>query len=263
MSVEPIKAGPTDTATKLLTLISLAIGIFAAWKALPIDADIKRLQADTAKLELSLKQADADLKSIESNRKVTMELYEEVKKILENEKKNPREEEAVRVLVESLADDPFRWKLLQVLAVGATAPEVKQAAAETSKYYEEDMVKSVIQSSSSTSENVTKNGIGTGQFNVDLFFCESKRATSEPIVKAALSLKGKTDLGRWRVRLLPESINQQPGYGIGNNEVRFTPPEERGIAEALANALRAKGLDIKYHEIAYPTPNYVSVFICQ
>lgn len=263
MSIEPNKAGATDILMKLLTLLSLAIGVFAAWMALPIDAEIKRLQADTARLELSLKQADADLKSLESNRKVTLELYEEVKKILGKEKKNPREEEAVRVLVESLADDPFRWKLLQVLAVGATAPEVKQAAAETSKYYEEDMLKSAIQQTNSNPTNVTQNGIGTGQFNVDFFFCESKRATSEPIVKASLALKGKNDSGRWRSRLLPESINQQPGYGIGNSEIRFTAPDERSVAESLTNALRVKGVELKYHETAYPTPNYVSVFICQ
>ncbi|WP_239287679.1 hypothetical protein [Candidatus Nitrotoga sp. 1052] len=186
-----------------------------------------------------------------------MDLYLEVKKIIEKKNKGPREEDPIRVLVESLTDDPFRWKLLQVLAIGATAPEAKRAAAETSKYYEEDMLKSSIQSKISAQTNTANSGISTGQINLDFFYCESQRGTSEPIVKAVCNLKGKSDSGRWRPRLLTESINQQPGYGIVNSEIRFTTPDERGVAKSIANALRNKGVDLKYHETAYPTPNYI------
>jgi len=127
-----------DVLTKLVTFVSLAIASFAAWKSLPIDADIKRLQAETQRLDLALRQADAELKNLESNRRVTLELYQEVKKVIEKKEKDSREEEALRVLVESLADDPFRWRLLRVLAVGAASPEVKETAAATSKFYEEE-----------------------------------------------------------------------------------------------------------------------------
>ncbi|CAH1073198.1 hypothetical protein [Candidatus Nitrotoga sp. 1052] len=68
MDTETRKPSTGYTVTKLLTLVSLAIGVFAALKALTFDADIKRLQADTAKLEQSLKQSEADLKSPESHR---------------------------------------------------------------------------------------------------------------------------------------------------------------------------------------------------
>jgi hypothetical protein len=87
---------------------------------------------------------------------------------------------------------------------------------------------------------------GTGQFNVEFFFCKCKRLTSEPIVRASLSSQSKTNLNRWRLRPLSESINQQPRYGIRNSQVRFTPPEERGVAEALANALKSKGVGLEY-----------------
>jgi hypothetical protein len=111
-----------DLLTRVVTLLSLAVAGYAAWIALPADAEIKRLQSETQRLDLALKRADADLKSIESQRKVTLELYQEVKKVIEKKDKDPREEDAVRILVESLADDPFRWKLLGVIAVGAKDP---------------------------------------------------------------------------------------------------------------------------------------------
>lgn len=250
-----------DSASKVLTLVSLAIAILAAWKALPADAEIKRLQAQAQELDIALKRADASLKEIESSRKVTLELYQEVKKVVEKKDKNPREEDAVRVLVESLAEDPFRWKLLQVLAVGASSWEVKQAAAATSKFYEDE---AVARPKFATPPPPAATGATAfGAFNIDFFYCEKKQATSEPLARAALGLRGAADGGRWRVRALPESVNQQPGYGIAASEIRFTPPDETPVAKALAQALAGQGVQAALHETAYPTPGYVSVFICQ
>jgi hypothetical protein len=251
-----------DWVTKVITLVSLAIAVIAAWKALPADAEIKRLQAETQRLDLALKQADAELRGLESSRKVTLELYQEVKKVIEKRENSPREEDAVRVLVESLADDPFRWKLLRVMAVGARSTEVKETAAATSKFYEDE---SVVQTRPPSSLGAAQAASGSpfGAFNVDIFYCEVKRATSEPLARAALQLRTSGDTGRWRVRELPESINRQPGYGVATSEIRFTPPEERPVAEALAKALANKGVSLQFRETSYPTPRYVSVFICQ
>lgn len=251
-----------DSATKVLTLLSLGIAVFAAWKALPADSQIKRLQAQAQELDIAVKKNDSELKGIESSRKVTLELYQEVKKVIEKKDKDPREEDAVRVLVESLADDPFRWKLLKVLAVGAKSPEVKQAAAATSMFYEEE---SSVQRNlaAQTPAAVTNASTNFASFNIDFFYCEKKRATSEPLARSALGLKGSGENGRWRIRALPESVNQQPGYSVTSSEIRFTPPQERSVAEALSKALATKNIRATLHETSYPTPGYVSVFICQ
>lgn len=251
-----------DSATKALTLVSLSIAVLAAWKALPADAEIKRLQAQAQELDIAMKKADSDLKELESNRKVTLELYQEVKNVIAKKDKDPREEDAVRVLVESLAEDPFRWKLLKVLAIGASSSEVKQAAAATSKFYEDE---STVQSALPVSVKLTAVGTSAsfGSFNVDFFYCEKKRATSEPLARAALGLRSGGETGRWRVRALPESVNQQPGYGISTSEIRFTPPAETTVANALSQALATKGIQAVLHETSYPTPGYVSVFVCQ
>jgi len=260
MTDEKSASGSLDLIAKIVTVVSLGLAAFATWKALPYDAEIKRLQTKTQELDLALKQADADLRNLEASRKVTLELYQEVKNVIEKKDKDPREEDAVRVLVESLADDPFRWRLLNVIAAGAKSPDVKRTAAETSKYYREE---AEVPQASAQPQPGAAQASGVGNFNVDFFYCESKKATSEPIVRNALSLKTSSDTGRWRARALPESINQQPGYGISSNVVRFTPPEERPVAEALAKLLETKGVNVAFQEISYPTPGYVSVFICQ
>ena len=258
MTVEVPSLNLIDWLTKSITVVSLALAAYAAWIALPADAEIRKLQGETQRLDLALKRADADLKNVESNRKVVLELYQEVKKVIEKKEREPREEDAVRVLVESLADDPFRWKLLGVIAVGAKDVGVKENAAATSKFFQED---AQIQTATQAGPNRPSNGVGT--YNVDIFYCEKTRTTSEPLARTALSLKASSDTGRWRVRSLPESINQQPGYSIHANVIRFTPPEERPVADALAKALASKGISVQFQEIAYPTPGYVSVFLCQ
>lgn len=263
MADAPAPASAFAGVTQAITLVSLALGAFATWRALPLDDEIKRLQAETTRLDLALKQADAELKNLEAGRRITLELYAEVKKVIEKKDREPREEEVMRVLIESLADDPFRWKLLQVLAVGAQAPEVKQAAAATSRFYEEEAGVKAPPPAAPPAPATAAGGVGVGAYNVDIFYCEARRATAEPLAKAALALRGPTDTGRWRLRALPESINQQPGYGVAVSEIRYTPPDERPAAEALAQALRGRGIDPKYRETAYPTPNYVSVFVCQ
>lgn len=256
----PPSSSPLDKASKLLTLVSLALAAYAAWTALPFDAEIKRLQAETQRLDLALKQADADLKGLESNRKVTLELYQEVKNVIEKKDKDPREEEAVRVLVEALADDPFRWKLLNVIAAGAKSADVKQAAAEASVYYREQ---AQVQQARPNAPAPTAAGDGIKAFNVDIFYCEKKQASAEPAARRALSLKQASDTGRWRLRALPESINQQPGYGINENLIRFTPPEERAAADAMASRLATQSVAVRLQETSYPTPGYISVFLCQ
>jgi len=251
-----------DALTKVVSLVSLVIALLASWKALQQDPEIKRLQTETQRLDNALKQADAQLKNLESTRRVTLELYQEVKNVIQRKDKDQREEEALLILVEALADDPFRSKLLKVMAAGAKNEGVKTSAAKSSRFYDEE---SVVQTgfAPAAAAGRAANGSAFGDFNVDVFYCEAKQASSKTLAEKALQVRKPADTGRWRVRLLPESINQQPGYAVKTNEIRFTPPEERPVADALAQALAGQGIPVQLHATSYPTPGYVSVFICQ
>jgi hypothetical protein len=102
------KPDVVGTITKWISIPSALIALGAAAMAWPLDWKIKQLQALSARLDIDIKKAEAELRTIESSRKLTLEIYKEVQTVLRTEKKNSREEEAVRVLVQSLAEDPMR-----------------------------------------------------------------------------------------------------------------------------------------------------------
>ena len=254
-----------------VTILSLCIAVYAAWKAIPADEKIKALAAQAAEQQLAtnelnnkLKQAEADLKNIESTRKLSFDLYQEVKTVLGSSNGGSREEDAVRVLVESLAEDPLRSKLLSVIAATAKNAEVKAAASATSKFYEEQsrLPVQAVQSVAGPT-GAAQPASALTSLSVDFFYCELKRRTSEPIAQAARSAKPPGAKGTWRARLLPESINQQPSYQITSSVIRFNPPGEREAANELARDLAARAVTARLQETDYPTPGYVSVFICQ
>jgi len=262
-----------DSASKALTVVATFIAVIAAWKALPLNEEIGNLQAATQSLDLQLKaaegrlkEAEGRLKETESGRKLSFDLYTEVRKVLENKETTPRDEEVLRVLIESLAEDPFRVKLLSVLAVSAKSPETRQSAEESGKFYLEQAQlpqRTTPAMVPATQPGRTAQRPSVDSIDVDVFFCAEKLATSEPIAKRVIDLKLPSETGRWRPRLLPESINRQPGYGIVTNEIRYNVPDETEAAKVLADRLSKAGVSVKLKESSQTTKWYVSIFICQ
>lgn len=262
-----------DSLSKIVTIVSAGIAVFAAWIALPLDAELKRLQTQTQKLDIDLKategrlkEAEARLKETESGRKLSFDLYKEVRNILERKDKTPKDEEALRVLIESLADDPFRYKLLGVLAVSASTPEVKRAATESSSFFREEaqvVAQKAPVSPAPDGPGPTVRSTAVGSMDVDVFYCAARQATSEPIARSILALRQSGESGRWRLRFLPDSVNQQPGYGITSNEIRYNVPDETEAAKLLAERIGKTGLKVALRESQQPTRWYISLFICQ
>jgi hypothetical protein len=257
------KSDVVGTITKWISIPSALVALGAAVMAWPLDREIKQLQASSARLEIDIKRTDAELRTIESSRKLTLEIYQEVQKVLRTEKKNSREEEAVRVLVQALAEDPMRSKLLDAIALGANSPDVRKKAETSAAFYRDELpTYGASPNSSAAVQTIGSSPSRYGSFNIDFFYCESSRQKYEPLALKAVSLKDSTSTGRWRVRLLPESVNAQAGYNIHENVIRYNS-DEKGIAQTLLADLRTKlQVEATAMEIAYPTPNYVSVFFC-
>lgn len=259
-----------DNILKMLAIPTAAIAVFAAIIALPLDAELKSLQNQTQRLELDLKaaegrikEAEARLKETESGRKLTFDLYQEVRKILERKDKTAKDEEALRVLIESLAEDPFRYKLLSVLAVSASSPETKRSASESSSFFRDESLIDHRPNTSMIRETEKIRPSAVGSMDVDVFYCASKQSTSEVIAKNIIALKQSSESGRWRLRLLPESVNQQPGYGITSNEIRYNIPDESDAAKVLAERIANAGHKVSLRVSQQLTAWYISVFICQ
>jgi hypothetical protein len=145
---------------------------------------------------------------------------------------------------------------------------VRKKAETSAAFYREELptygahVSGASPSSSAVVPTIGSSTSRYGSFNIDFFYCESSRQKFEPLARTAASLKDSTSTGRWRARLLPESVNAQAGYNIHENVIRYNS-DEKGIAQALLSDLKTKlQVEANAMEIAYPTPNYVSVFFC-
>ena len=251
-----------DKVLKWLSVPGIVIAVFAALKALPVDSEIKSLQIATAEIENTIKVNDASLKKLESSQKLTMDIYGKIHDLYQKERRNPAEEEALRVLIQALVEDPMRAKFLDAIALGSTDPEIKKNAKESAEFYHDQPP--VVAPSLTPLASQAKGGdsLRYGALNIDLFYCEDTRVRYEPLIAQAMDLKSGNSRGRWRKRLLPNSVNDQAGYGIHSNVIRYNR-EEKSVAEALAADLKSKfELDVRIMEIASPTPGYISVFLC-
>jgi len=249
-----------EKISKLISLLSLIIAVIAAGYALPLDKKIKALDAETKRLENARIAQDLELKKLETARQLSLQLYGEVKDVLRSKDHSMKEEEAVRVLVDSLADDPFRWKLLQALAAGANDPEVKEKAEVTANFFkDEEQVPVVTANSPPPIAAPAKTENPYGSIKIDWFYCSSEQ---EPSIKAAMALKTNAITGRWRPRLLPVEINSRPGYNVHDNIIRFNADERRAAEGLKADLMNKLNMNIQLQEIQYPTANYISVFFC-
>lgn len=248
-----------------LTVVSLAIAVCVAWIALPLDANLKKLQLSTGETERRLKEtesrlkeAESRLKEAESSRKLTFDLYQEVKVMLAKEAASERDENALRVLLETLAEDPFRSKLLNVLAIGARNTEVKQLAKDSAKFFD-DQVAVALKPEPAPGKNSNKT---IGSYDVDVFYCTSNQAKLNALADNIVALKLPGETGHWRPRLLPDSINQQSGYRVSENEIRYNAPGESEVALELQKRLAAAGIVAKLRVSQTPTRWYLSIFAC-
>lgn len=252
-----------DNATKLVTLASLLIALFTAWKALPLNDQLDDLKVKTQQLDMQLKQAEAELRENESVRKLGFDLYLEVKAVLAKESRGAREEDVLQALVESVGEDPLRQRLLSVLAVAAQDKKVQESATNSARFYEQQAeVAPITPAQVAESLKVADQGTSTGHTRVDIFYCEQTQNRSKPLADKFRSTQTAKDTGEWRLRLLPASVNKQPGYRLSANEIRFNAPDEQAVAQVLSKRAEAQGAPMQFREATTPTPGYVSVFFC-
>jgi hypothetical protein len=105
-------------------------------------------------------------------------------------------------------------------------------------------------------------GVATyGAYSVDVFYCTTSPG-NKALAEAALKMGKPRSIGNWRIRELTSAMNSRSGYGIKANQIRFNA-DEREIAIRIKNDLgRELRAAVAESQIAYPTPNYISLFFC-
>lgn len=101
-----------------------------------------------------------------------------------------------------------------------------------------------------------------GTMSIDVFFCESSGPIAKESADRVAALKGDS-IGRWRVRPLSTTINASSGYRIFDNVIRYNQDEVEVAKNLMEDAKKQAGITFRLQETTYPTPGYVSAFICK
>lgn len=110
-------------------------------------------------------------------------------------------------------------------------------------------------------------------YDFDIFYCEGspeQQASALQSANAIAALKGLDPgaSGRWRVRPLSVARNATPGFGISGILIRPSAKDEVTLAQQMLTIIKQRRtLDtasdsVRIQSISYPTPYYLSVFVC-
>lgn len=190
----------------------------------------------------------------ESSEKSKYLLYDAVVKSLES--KNVIHQEVAMKLVISSEDSPLRNGLLASLAT-STYSNIKSGSQQTSlkeKVFVQD-----------NSQIGVKNSSDSG-WDYDIFWCEKSGESAEKSAQRIVNhlnekkAKGDDTIGRVRVRMLPDSINEQPGYRISGNLIRYNESESKQaqLLKQSTNAIVPFDLSLSRMNTKW----YLSAFIC-
>ncbi len=247
-------------------------GHYAVTAMLTLAAGYSQLQLSNQ--EVILKEQEAKIRASEELRKqhesdaqLTFKLYEEVKSALLAEKDPEKRQLIALKLVEELASESFKTRLITVIRDATPIAGIKEKAS-TAAYASESNELAArpaepppIKASVTAVSNKTSTW---SNLDFDFFWCESSGEKAKQEAFEALTIKDAAATGRWRVRMLPNSINAQSGYGISDYQVRINQDEQEigsRLKASLASVSPA-GRDFVIREVRNPTPYYVSVFFC-
>jgi hypothetical protein len=215
------------------------------------------LNNSVSKVESQLKERQEERAERESSHSFDLKIYDKV--ITSLEEGDEQKQKVAQALVDVMASDSFRVKLMNALqktAVDTVKKEVEKIIKIEHQYEAE-------QRKLKRQESAVKTATTWQSYNYDIFWCDEygdeTKQTAEMLIKR-LEEAGVT--GRLRVRQLPESINTRKGYNISGAIIRRNDDED-DIAEMLAKVAFEMGIDMEITRSSQPTPNYISAFICQ
>lgn len=124
-----------------------------------------------------------------------------------------------------------------------------------------------------TSNSTAALKTGWSNYGFDIFYCEGDPQAEASAVQSAnaiASLKGLDPkaTGRWRVRPLSVERNATRGFGISGTVIRPSSDDEVTLARQLQSIIKQRRTiddasdSVVIKQIEYPTPSYISVFVC-
>jgi hypothetical protein len=247
----------TERFVPAVTAILAVVSGYSAWKIGALDEQLKRQ-------ELEIRGSSEDRAREQSLRELNFKIYEAVREALSDDKGGPKRQEVARALVTEMAREPFKTGLLAVLTNSSdTHPEVRKAAAFDLEDASRKAVDAGLMASASNATPAPPAlSSPWSNWDFDFFWCETSGERGQRLAEAALKVKGSGS-GRWRVRMLPATVNERPGYQIHGYVIKPNDKEDE-MAQKLKAAIEKAVPDTRFEmqRSRQATPFYLSAFFC-
>jgi hypothetical protein len=240
--------------------VTAVLAIATAFSQLQLSQQERILKEQAA----AIQRSEESRKQHESDAELTFKLYEEVKSALLAEKDAEKRQGIALKLVEELASDSFKTRFITVIRDSTPIPVIKERASTAAYDSESKDLKTRDIQVTTQNERATLTQTGWSNWDFDFFWCESSGDKARREANDALAIKDDSARGRWRIRMLPKSINVLPGYRISGYQIRINQ-DELGMGKRLKENLSKitpNGRNFETYPVSTPTPYYVSVFFC-
>jgi hypothetical protein len=250
----------------LIPALTVVTALLAGWVNYSVshvksELDVQRAALDAQKASLDSLTAERNLRRFDED--LTFRIYQAVSDSLKT--KDTKQQQAATALVIVLAAEPLRTQLLQVFDnAETTAPEVRKTVMKVLQTEEKFQQEEAAVQPKPSKPPTPASGGSWGEWDVDVFWCERSgdmaRSGAEAITKA---LHDEGARGRLRARILPDSINAQPGYRMRGFVIRRDAGEEERATALKTVAERAlPGTQFEVTPSRQATRWYLSAFLC-
>ena len=279
----------------ILTLVATtALGFFQYYTKLAAESAQRTAQASKDASEQALKDRELGIKNKEVSIKQDEAVYKYVIEAIEavqQDKKNVHRIMLANILVNNMASESYHEPVSLVLKdfVDSVSPKGKSivdpVTARDLDTKAEFFAKQIEVASSRSRHPAANAQLADvepyGLWDIDFFWCQASGELAKKGAEAAVALlqSEKRAGGRIRARMLPETINSRPGYGIRGLEIRIDQDKvEASLAERMKNdlsgLLQARGNEFGLDDAeigrgfvtrvtSQNTKWYVSAFFCR
>jgi hypothetical protein len=245
-----------QTSKVLATLTTISTGLLA-WISYMTTAQRDALEASVKTSQVTLGQQAEERQRLGGQRDVNLKVYDVVVSAIQDS--SQRRQEIARSLVYAMiADTALRQGFLEALRQEGV-PAVRRVVAR-------DLAFDVSTQQARAAAQATRPGTGTAR--VDLFWCEKSGAPAQRLMQEVARNLASAGLGRvqTRVRALPSTVNERPGYYAWGYQVRFEAAERNDAEKVRAAMLKASPgtseSSVTLVPVSSPTPGYLSAFAC-
>ncbi|MES2938691.1 MAG: hypothetical protein V4864_13475 [Pseudomonadota bacterium] len=280
-------AGFLQRANASAATVAAIVGAISATFAILAQQEAMQSNRAQAENERKLKEMSAAIArnsdaraDRESYFKLDQFVYQEMVKLFElpdstSNQVRVKKEAAITGLVMAMASEGMKGPLTTALSLQLTNPTLKEATAKAADYYKLEDEKRIegVQVSAASTGRVPASKSLLASMKVDLFYCEqdtspeASKAKAEAII---LSMNTSGNHGHWRLRSLPQSVNDVPGMRVKSPQVRFNLSEnELPPAQELVELLNrefgngyAAPVNFNTQQVTMRSPGYLSAFLC-